>query len=99
MHAIVHGRTMEESTYNLKACFSRLREFDQHLNMAKFTFFQESIDFLGHVVEHNKAKKSYSRISAILNMPTTKHVNDVKRFLGIVTYYARFISNIRRNYT
>ena len=31
----VHGRTMEECTYNLKAYLNRLREFDLHLNSAK----------------------------------------------------------------
>ena len=36
---IVHGRTMEECTYNLKACLNRLREFDLHLNSAKCSFF------------------------------------------------------------
>lgn len=56
---IVHGRTMEECTTNLKACLSRLREFDIHLNSAKCSFFQESIEFLGHVVEHNKINPQY----------------------------------------
>ena len=51
---IVHGHTMEECTYNLKTC---LREFDLHLNSAKCSFFQESIEFLGHVVEHNKIRR------------------------------------------
>ena len=59
-----------------------------------YTFFQESIEFLGYEVEHNKIKKSHSKVSAILNMPTPKNANDVKQFLGMVTYYAHFIQNI-----
>ena len=45
-------------------------------------------------MEHNRFKKTYTKIFAILNKPIPKNANDVKRFLGVVTYYGRFIPNI-----
>lgn len=91
---IVHGESMEECISNLKSCLAQLQKFDLHLNRAKCSFFKESIEFLGHVVEFNKIKKSQSKVSAILDMPCPNNADDVKRFLGMVTYYARFIPNI-----
>lgn len=91
---IVHGSSMDECKSNLKLCLAQLKKFDLHLNRAKCSFFKESIEFLGHVVEFNKIKMAESKVSAILDMPRPNNADDVRRFLGMVTYYARFIPNL-----
>ncbi|XP_044741936.1 uncharacterized protein K02A2.6-like [Chrysoperla carnea] len=90
---IVHGATKEECKLNLNACLQRLRQFDLHLNKNKCSLFQEKIEYLGHVVEYNKITKSPEKVAAIREMPRPANNDDVRRFLGMVTYYSRFIPN------
>ncbi|KAJ8876237.1 hypothetical protein PR048_024147 [Dryococelus australis] len=47
--------------------------------------------YLGHVIEFNKILKSQGKVDAIVDIPRPKSTEDVRRFLGMVTYYSRFI--------
>uniref|UniRef100_A0A146LPF7 RNA-directed DNA polymerase n=1 Tax=Lygus hesperus TaxID=30085 RepID=A0A146LPF7_LYGHE len=88
---ICHGASMEECTNNLISCLERLKENDLHLNKNKCSFFKESINYLGHIVSYNKIQKSPEKIQAVSNMPRPKNAEELRRFLGMVTYYAKFI--------
>ncbi|XP_011882947.1 PREDICTED: uncharacterized protein K02A2.6-like [Vollenhovia emeryi] len=91
---IVHGATQEECLQNLHACLARLQVYDLHINRGKCIFFAEKIEYLGHVVQHNQISKSPAKVQAILEMPRPKNVEEVRRFLGLLTYYARFIPDL-----
>lgn len=88
---VVHGSTMEECTANLFACLQRLSDYDLHVNKSKCSFFLEKIDYLGYVIQHNKISKSPEKVRAIQDMPRPSNSDDVRRFLGLVTYYSKFI--------
>ncbi|KAJ8891923.1 hypothetical protein PR048_004482 [Dryococelus australis] len=88
---IVHGSTREESQHNLIACLDQLQKFDLHLNQQICSLFQEQIKYLGHVIEFNKISKSPGKVAAIVDMPRPRSTEDVRRFLGMVTYYFRFM--------
>lgn len=91
---IVHGSTKEECLTNLEVCLNRLQKFNLHLNKDKCKFLSEKIDYLGHVIEHNKISKSPDKVRAITEMSRPKNVGEVRRFLGMVTYYSRFIQDL-----
>lgn len=91
---IVHGKTLDECVSNLKKCLGQLKKFNLHLNRAKCSFFKNKIEFLGHVIEANKIRMCPSKVAAMVDMPAPKTVDEVRRFLGMVTYYARFVPNI-----
>lgn len=90
---MVHGHTRMECENNLRACLDRLQKFDLHLNPDKCEFFKTRIEYLGHVVEHNKISKSPAKVKAIVEMPRPKNKDEVRRFLGLITYYSRFLPN------
>lgn len=90
---IIHGESKAECQENLFKCLKQLQRYDLHLNKDKCSFFQEEIEFLGHTIKQNKILKSKSKIAAITDLPRPESVDDVRRFLGMVTYYSRFIPN------
>ena len=90
---IVHGGTKEECAQNLRLCLQRLSEYDLHLNKKKCSFFRTRIEYLGHIIEKNKIMKSPDKVQAVLQMPRPKNVEEVRRFLGMLTYYSQFIPN------
>lgn len=90
---ICHGTTHSECTQNLIACLERLKEHDLHLNKSKCSFFRENVSYLGHIVSYNSIKKCPEKVTAVANMPHPKNTEELRRFLGLATYYAKFIHN------
>lgn len=95
---IIHGESMAECNENLRKCLSQLRKFDLHLNVSKCSFFEDRIEFLGHTIEYNRVQKYCLKVKSVLDIPAATSVEGLGRFLGIVTYYARFIPNISIRY-
>ncbi|UYV80717.1 K02A2.6-like [Cordylochernes scorpioides] len=91
---LVHGKSKQECKENLFACLERLRACDLHLNKNKCIYFQTKIEYLGHVIENNKISKSPSKVKAIIDMPQPKNIADLRRFLGMITYYSRFLPDV-----
>lgn len=91
---VIYAPTLEQCRERLIACLKRLREYNLHLNKQKCTFFQEKISYVGYVIEKNKISKDPEKTKAILNAPRPKDVVGVRRLLGMVTYYSRFIHDI-----
>lgn len=91
---IIHGSTIQECAENLRSCLQRLQEHDLHVNRNKCSFFNEKIEYLGHIIELNKISKSPGKVQAIKEMPRPANVDDLRRFLGLVTYYSSFIPNL-----
>lgn len=79
---------------NLIACLKRFEEHDLHINKNKCSFFKTKIEYLGHVIEYNKVSKSPTKVKAIIDMPHPKNVPEVRRFLGMTTYYFRFLPDV-----
>uniref|UniRef100_A0A146LZ17 RNA-directed DNA polymerase n=1 Tax=Lygus hesperus TaxID=30085 RepID=A0A146LZ17_LYGHE len=88
---ICHGATSEECAKNLRACLKRLSEYDLHVNRNKCSFFEKKIEYLGHIIEHNQIRKSPDKIRAVDEMQRPTDADGVRRFLGLLTYYSRFI--------
>ncbi|GBN85877.1 Transposon Tf2-9 polyprotein [Araneus ventricosus] len=91
---MVHGTTKDQCSKNLFAYLERLRGYDLHLNIKKCKFFQTRIEYLGHVVENNKISRSPSKVEAIIRMQQPRSVQELRQFLGMITYCSRFIPDV-----
>lgn len=88
---MIHGATLDECKENLRICLRRLSEYDLHLNKSKCSFFATETEYLGHIVSKNAIRKNPQKIQAVSELPRPQNVDDVRRLLGMLTYYARFI--------
>ena len=64
------------------------------LNEAKRKFFQNKLEFLGHVVTPAGTHPTDQRIDNILKALTPTCKSQLKSFLGFMTYNAKFLSSV-----
>lgn len=88
---IVIGRSFEEHLKNLREVFLRLRSANLKLSPKKCTLFAKEVKYLGHTVSADGIKTDPDKIKAIKDWPTPKDKRQLRSFLGLATYYRRFV--------
>ena len=88
---IIMSGTFDEHLPRLCSVFERLRDAGLKLKSSKRTFLQWQVFFLGHVVSADRIQTDSEKIAAVRDWPTPTSISELKGFLGLVTYYRRFI--------
>jgi transposase InsO family protein len=91
---VVHGKNKEEHDIRLKQVFERLSNNGLTLNKDKSVFGVDEIEFLGHNLSKAGLSPGKGKIEAVQNFKQPKDASEVRSFLGLVTYLARFIPNL-----
>ncbi|XP_065213313.1 uncharacterized protein K02A2.6-like [Planococcus citri] len=91
---VVFGKDKEEHDRNLKAVLDRLEEVGLSVNMKKSKFGQSEITFLGHVIGHGMIKPTIDKVEAIREFRLPETSEELKSFLGLVSYVGKFIPNL-----
>ena len=90
---IVFGKDFDETLSNLHTVFDRLRTANLKLKAKKCELFQQEIKFLGHVVTPKGVKCDPEKTKAVEDWPVPTNVTQIRSFLGLASYYRRFIPN------
>ena len=88
---IVMGRTFEEELERLKEVFERLARAGLKLKPKKCFLFQKRVSYLGHVVTDEGIAADPEKVEQVRTWPTPENSTEVKSFLGLASYYRRFI--------
>lgn len=57
-------------------------------------FFEDGVKYLGHIIDKNGLQKDLSKIEAIANIVKPKNATEVKAFICMVNYNAKFFPNL-----
>ena len=88
---IVFGKTFEETLKRLRTVMERLEAASLKLKPSKCKWFQRSMTYLGHVVSGEGIKCDPEKVSQVVNWPMPTTVTQVRGFLGLASYYRKFI--------
>ena len=91
---IIHGKDVAEHDHNLRQFLQRCRERNIKLNRDKLELRTNSFTFMGHQITKDGVRMDPEKVHAITEMPEPTNVHELRRFLGMVNYVARFLPSL-----
>ena len=88
---IVFSKNDAEHRKHLAMVFAELSKHRLVVNGKKSEFFLEEIHFLGHIISKDGVRMDPAKVEAIRSWPDLRTLHDVHSFLGLCSYYRRFI--------
>ncbi|GBG79827.1 hypothetical protein CBR_g30091 [Chara braunii] len=86
-------RSLDE---HLRSVLERLRIAKYKANCDKCEFAQQELEYLGHYVTPQGIRPLADKVQAIQDWSDLKCTTDVRSFLGLASYYMRFVKGFQR---
>ena len=90
---IVFSKTVPEHLTRLRILFDKLRCANLKLKPSKCNILRDKITFLGHVVSKVGIETDPEKTRSVDEWPRPRSVHDVRSFLGLCSYYRKFVQN------
>lgn len=90
---LIFSRSKDEHLQHLESVFKRLQQYGLLINEAKCVFGQSEVTFLGFCISQQGTRPLDDKIKSIQEFEPPKTINGLRRFLGMLNFYRRFISH------
>ena len=91
---IVHGQTTEDHDKRLEQAMERIQNRGLTLNKEKCKFHMSELEFMGHLLSTRGAGPSHTKVEAVTEARQPESAAEVRSFLGLVNFCARFIPEL-----
>jgi len=90
---IIASPDLKSHLRHLREVFDRLRQANLQINPEKCKFGADQLRYLGHLVTRNGISTDPEKTEAITRIPPPRNIREVRRFLGLLSWYRRFVEN------
>jgi hypothetical protein len=87
------SKTFEQHLIDLQTTFGRFRTAGLKMKLSKCEFDRHELTFLGFRTGKDGLRVGPDKTDKIISCPPSKDVSEVRCFLGLASYYRRFIPN------
>ena len=88
---IVFSRTLDDHLQHLCRVIQRISDAGLKFKPAKCHFIREEVEYLGHLITPHGLKTNARLVSAVAKFPQPRNLTELRRFLGMCSYYRRFV--------
>lgn len=88
---LIASKNLDEHLNHIRIVFERFRKYGLTMNVSKCEFGKTEVSFLGHLVNANGIKPLPHKVDVIVNYPRPTTIKELRRFLGCLNFYRRFI--------
>lgn len=88
---LLFSESEEQHKQHLRQLFQRLHEYGVLINTSKCVFGVPRVTFLGYTVSAAGVQPLDTKVQAIQEYPVPKTVKELRRFLGMINFYRRFV--------
>ena len=91
---LITGSSEESHLKTLDEVLSRLDKAGLRARRSKCVFMRPSVTYLGHHIDADRLHPLDDRLAAIQEAPKPTSVTTLKSYLGMLSYYSKFLSNL-----
>ncbi|GBG89122.1 hypothetical protein CBR_g48832 [Chara braunii] len=87
----IFSKSMDEHVKHLEEVLQVLKDAQLHLNLEKSEFGRDSVIYLGRRLSANGLEPEATKFEVIRNWPQPANVRELRSFLGLASYYRKFV--------
>ena len=91
---LVTGRNDDEHLTNLHNLFARFQQFGLRVKSEKCSFMQPGVVYMGRRISNKGLQTTNDKVEAIRKAPSPRNVTELRSWLGMVNFQAKFIPNL-----
>ncbi|XP_063830254.1 uncharacterized protein K02A2.6-like [Ostrinia nubilalis] len=91
---IATGGGDREHLATLSKVLQRLHSHGMRLKRSKCSFMVDEVKYLGYLISKEGIKVDPEKVEAIKKIPRPRDVSELRSFLGLVNFYAKFVKNL-----
>ena len=91
---LISGKSETDHMATLEEVLQRLAAVGLHLKREKCTFLVPSVTYLGYRIDSQGLHPVSDKVCAIQNAPKPHNQSSLKSYLGLLSYYSRFLLNL-----
>ena len=91
---LITGSSEEEHLHALEQVMDHLETSGLQVRKEKCIFMAPLVVYLGHKIDAEGLHPLADKIKAIVSAPTPQNIQELKSYLGLLSYYSKFMPNV-----